>query len=139
MHTFIDAVAKEYKNNRFHNFRHAIAVLHATFKLITMASGDHYKGLRLSGACALPLFVQFTLLVAALVHDIGHPGNTNDFEIKRNSEIAKLYDNKSILENYHISLTFDLLSRLSCNFLAFIETDKRLMFEKILKGMLWSR
>ena len=133
---FISEVAKEYKDNRFHNFRHAVAVLHSTFKLITMASGNHYDGLRLFGPSTLPLFVQFTLLVSALVHDIGHPGNTNDFEIKSNSDIARLYNKVSVLENHHISVTLDLLSRPNCNFLAYIEADKRKMFEKILRGFL---
>ncbi len=53
---------------------------------------------------------KFTLLVAALCHDIGHPGHNNDFLVKTESEIAMLYNNRSILENYHSFLLFRLLS-----------------------------
>lgn len=43
----------------------------------------------------------FGLLVAALGHDVGHPGVTNSFMNKFSSPIARIYNERSVLELYH--------------------------------------
>ena len=40
------------------------------------------------------------------MHDVKHPGYNNDFMIKKDTEIALTYNDKSVLENYHISTAF---------------------------------
>ena len=40
-----------------------------------------------------------------------HPGNTNDFEVKTNSELALLYNNTSVLERHHLAVTLRALKR----------------------------
>jgi hypothetical protein len=47
---------------------------------------------------------RFALLMSALCHDIGHPGNNNDFEIRTRSDRALLYSDQSVLENFHCRL-----------------------------------
>lgn len=49
------------------------------------------------------------MLISALTHDVDHPGNNNDFEIKTGSELALRYNNKSVLENYHCYVLFSKL------------------------------
>lgn len=44
------------------------------------------------------------LLVAALGHDVGHPGVTNAFMIKYSSPTSLIYSERSVLESYHSSV-----------------------------------
>ena len=46
------------------------------------------------------------ILIAALGHDLGHPGYTNPFHINSSSELAITYNDISCLENYHASKLF---------------------------------
>lgn len=51
----------------------------------------------------------FSLLLAALCHDVDHTGRTNAFEAASYSTLALKYNDDSILENHHSALTFKLL------------------------------
>jgi hypothetical protein len=55
--------------------------------------------------------------VAASAHDVGHPGTTNSFEVRHKSAIAIQYHNRSVLENFHASLTFQTMLRTPGNLL----------------------
>ncbi|KAI5969856.1 PDE2 [Candida margitis] len=44
------------------------------------------------------------LLVAALGHDVGHPGTTNAFMIKNRTPTSLVYNDRSVLESYHASI-----------------------------------
>ena len=46
------------------------------------------------------------ILIAALGHDLGHPGLTNLFHINSSSELAITYNDVSCLENFHTSKLF---------------------------------
>lgn len=86
--------------NPFHNFRHAVDVLQATnYFLKRIATPDSQS------AHKFPL--QFTfcerlaLLLAALGHDMGHPAVTNKILSESHSTIASLFQDDSVLENFH--------------------------------------
>jgi len=51
------------------------------------------------------------LLLAALVHDLGHPGVNNNFQVVTSSQLALTYNDKSVLENFHSSFAFTLLKK----------------------------
>jgi DNA-binding response OmpR family regulator len=127
---FLVAVKQGHKRNPFHNWRHAFDVAQATFVFLVRFCGSQM------------LFTpveQFALLVAALCHDIGHPGNSNDFLVKTGSEIAMLYNNRSILENYHSFLLFLLLSsRSELNVLAGFSKDDISAIQKIITDCILS-
>lgn len=95
----IGKISKYYHLNPFHNFKHAVMVFQFTFLLL-------YE-IEMNGIVINDLY-KFALLLAALVHDIDHPGNTNSFEINSNSLLAKKYNNSSVLENHHCSTAFYL-------------------------------
>ena len=51
-----------------------------------------------------------SLLVAALCHDVDHPGHSNAFEVNANTHLAMVHNNLSVLENHHAYMTFVILS-----------------------------
>lgn len=96
---FIGLVCENYNRNHFHNFQHAVNVLQMTFMLLKETNIIN----------KLEPHILISLLIAALSHDIDHPGNTNSYEINSFSKLARLYNDVSVLENHHCTLTFDLL------------------------------
>lgn len=46
------------------------------------------------------------LVVAALCHDVGHPGFNNGFLVNCGSLLARVYNDTSVLENFHAFLLF---------------------------------
>ncbi|KAI6241378.1 Phosphodiesterase [Aphelenchoides fujianensis] len=48
-------------------------------------------------------------LFGALIHDYEHPGKTNNFECASRSNLALIYNDRSVLENHHVSACFRLL------------------------------
>lgn len=51
----------------------------------------------------------FSVLIAAVIHDVGHAGLNNSFHVNSRSELALLYNDVSVLENMHASTTFRLI------------------------------
>jgi hypothetical protein len=78
-----------------------------------------------------------TVLLSALFHDLRHPGNTNLFEINSHSSKALLYNDQSVLENYHCSTAFHLLNLPKNNiFLHYSFADKALIRKLIISCVL---
>ena len=59
-------------------------------------------------------FDLFAGLIAAAIHDVGHPGHNNNFEIAIQSDLAITYNDQAVLENYHLATTFSLLKVSTC-------------------------
>ena len=59
-------------------------------------------------AFPLPQTEQFSLLIAALAHDVAHPGVNNPFLVDTGHELALRYNDKSPLENMHCSRLFSI-------------------------------
>ena len=47
-------------------------------------------------------------LIAAIIHDVDHPGRTNAFLCNSRHELALLYNDTAVLENHHVAKTFKL-------------------------------
>lgn len=78
--------------NPFHNFRHAIDVLQATNFYLSQIDNENYN---------IRPIDSYSLLLASLGHDIGHPGITNVFLINYSTPLAVYYENISVLEQFH--------------------------------------
>jgi hypothetical protein len=70
---FVADVAAGYRDNPFHNWRHAFTVMHQCWLFLA----DDALGCHL-----LDDLECLTLLLAALCHDMGHPGTTNAFQVR---------------------------------------------------------
>ncbi|ETO07362.1 phosphodiesterase 9A, partial [Reticulomyxa filosa] len=78
--------------NPFHNWQHGFFVFHFVYYLITKIPKLRSL-LKKIDLCAI--------LIAALCHDINHPGNDNLYEINIDSELSRVYNGESVLENHH--------------------------------------
>lgn len=96
---FIGLLCENYNRNHFHNFQHAVNVLQMTFMLLKESKI----------ITKLEPHIIISSLIAALSHDADHPGNTNSYEINSMSKFARLYNDISVLENHHCTLTFELM------------------------------
>ncbi len=54
---------------------------------------------------------KFCKVIAALGHDIGHPGLTNNFHINASTELAITYNDASCLENFHCCKLFTIIKK----------------------------
>ena len=57
------------------------------------------------------VFDVLSLLIASYCHDVGHPGNTNDYEIKAITDLAITHNDDSVLERHHAHMTWEILRR----------------------------
>lgn len=80
----------------FHNQIHAADVLQSLHALIQMADG-------ILEATKEQLF---SVLLAAVVHDVNHPGRNNAFQINARTRLSLIYNDCSILEHRHLSHAF---------------------------------
>ncbi|XP_051527985.1 cAMP-specific 3',5'-cyclic phosphodiesterase 4C-like isoform X2 [Myxocyprinus asiaticus] len=89
----------------YHNNVHAADVVQSTHVLLsTPALEDVFTDLEVMAA-----------LFASAIHDVDHPGVSNQFLINTNSELALMYNDASVLENHHLAVGFKLLQEENCD------------------------
>ena len=86
-------------NNPYHNSTHAADVARSVHYFIECGRLTHY-------CTKLEIF---TLIIASLAHDFQHPGKNNAYLISVRDERALIYNDRSVLENFHTAQTFHLL------------------------------
>lgn len=118
---FVLATRRQYKHERevhYHNWRHAVDVTQSIYQFL-LAIGlcppaDVVEAARKERSSVEMLFSSLDgliLLVSAIGHDVGHPGVNNAFLVACNHPLAQLYNDKSVLENYHCAAYSQLLRR----------------------------
>jgi len=105
LRAFIHAVMAGYRGNTFHNYHHAVQVVHSSFLILSVGGADEFLEDR----------DIFAILFAALIHDLEHTGNNNDFEVRAQTQLALKYNDKSILENHSASCAFRLAKKTELN------------------------
>jgi len=122
LHAFTGRVRSEYLPNPYHNFFHAADILHAVFRF----------GMLMPWIAFCTQLEQFSLLVAALSHDIGHPGLSNSFLVSSGHDLACLYNDSSPLENMHCSKLFEILGLDECNVFAHTSSVQFALIRKMI-------
>eukprot|EP01084_Bolivina_argentea_P296501 510668_1 len=124
--SFIEKIEDTYRNNPYHNSCHAADVLAAELFWLTNSENIASK---------LEAIDFLTCIIGAAIHDVGHPGTTSDFEIRTSSDIAIQYNDTSVLENYHLSVTFNILKKQKYNIFQRFTTQIRTNTRKALIQM----
>lgn len=120
---FVESVKLGYCSVPYHSEKHGVDVAHSIFTFINLAD-DFEKVLKINK------FDTMTLMVAALCHDIGHPGFNNNFHINSLSSYSIVYNDKSVLESFHSAEATRILLRPECNFLDELEKASFKRFRK---------
>lgn len=116
------------KDNPFHNSLHAADVTQSTNVLLnTPALESVFTPLEITAA-----------LFAACVHDVDHPGLTNQFLINSSSELALMYNDESVLENHHLAVAFKLLQNEGCDIFCNMSKKQRQTLRKMVIDMVLS-
>uniref|UniRef100_A0A4W5K1T2 Phosphodiesterase n=1 Tax=Hucho hucho TaxID=62062 RepID=A0A4W5K1T2_9TELE len=104
--TFMLTLEAHYHSDvEYHNSLHAADVAQSTHILLATPALD-------------AVFTDLEILAAifaAAIHDVDHPGVSNQFLINTNSELALMYNDESVLENHHLAVGFKLLQEDNCD------------------------
>lgn len=105
---FLTAAEQAYgRGNHYHNSTHAADVVHASFILLRSVRQPQFSKLEV-----------FSLLLSAVVHDIAHPGVTNDFLARTRHPIAMTHGSEGPNERHHLATAFSIISHASTDILA---------------------
>jgi len=89
------------KPNIYHNSLHAADVALTSFHYCNNENvGKELHGLH-----------GFSFILAAVFHDYRHPGLNNQYLMQTQHEIAVIYNDSSVLENFHISQAYHLFNQ----------------------------
>ncbi|XP_076652921.1 phosphodiesterase dunce isoform X5 [Halictus rubicundus] len=127
--TFMMTLEDHYvKDNPFHNSLHAADVTQSTHALLnTPALESVFTPVEITAA-----------LFAATIHDVDHPGLTNQFLINSSSELALMYNDESVLENHHLAVAFKLLQNEGCDIFVNMTKKQRQTVRKMVIDMVLS-
>jgi len=118
--SWMEAIARMYNIVPYHSWRHAYDVLQWCYMYVTMGKA----GLYLHSRDILSLYI------AALAHDVAHPGVTNNFLISTRNDLALRYNDISPLENMHAHVCFITMRRKGHNFLESLSSESALHVRK---------
>ncbi|KAL2918761.1 3',5'-cyclic-nucleotide phosphodiesterase [Polyrhizophydium stewartii] len=107
LYTFLWVVKSTYNRNPFHNFQHCFCVTQMMYALLHVTS-VHKR---------LTSLEKLALIVAAIGHDMDHPGFNNAYQINACTDLATTYNDMSPLENHHAAVLFTILNRPETNIL----------------------
>ncbi|XP_045566825.1 cAMP-specific 3',5'-cyclic phosphodiesterase 4C, partial [Salmo salar] len=124
--TYVMTLEDHYHGNvAYHNSLHAADVCQSTHVLLSTPALDAvFTDLEILAA-----------LFAAAIHDVDHPGVSNQFLINTNSELALMYNDESVLENHHLAVGFKLLHLENCDIFQNLTKRQRQSLRKLVIDM----
>uniref|UniRef100_A0A3B5LHB9 Phosphodiesterase n=1 Tax=Xiphophorus couchianus TaxID=32473 RepID=A0A3B5LHB9_9TELE len=124
--TFMLTLEDHYHSDvTYHNSLHAADVAQSTHILLSTPALD-------------AVFTDLEILAAifgAAIHDVDHPGVSNQFLINTNSELALMYNDESVLENHHLAVGFKLLQEDNCDIFQNLSKKQRQMLRRMVIDM----
>ncbi|MEW5305766.1 MAG: hypothetical protein WDW36_008285 [Sanguina aurantia] len=132
---FLMAIEDGYNaSNPYHNAKHAADVLQSMHVILT-------EGGLLQTSSSSGYADELTLMacyIAAAVHDFEHGGSTNDFLILQGDALAMTYNDKSPLENHHLSASCKRLYLPDMNFIQHLQAADFNRLRKLLIDLVMS-
>ncbi|XP_077463858.1 3',5'-cyclic-AMP phosphodiesterase 4C-like isoform X1 [Stigmatopora argus] len=124
--TFMMTLEDHYRADvAYHNNIHAADVVQSTHVLLsTPALEAVFTDLEI-----------MAVLFASAIHDVDHPGVTNQFLINTSSELALMYNDASVLENHHLAVGFKLLQGDNCDIFQNLSKKQRDSLRKMVIDM----
>ncbi|KAH3760411.1 3',5'-cyclic-nucleotide phosphodiesterase regA [Pelomyxa schiedti] len=127
--SWLGGISQGYLNNTYHSVVHAADVVQAVHVLMLNFSPVVYD--------KIPALSLLALFFAAIIHDFGHPGVTNNFLYRILDPLALNYNGISILENMHLKEAFEFTLH-NCNWLSFMTQQEFLDFHKMVTNIVLS-
>ena len=107
LHKFLQGVADLMAYERtdppppaYHNFLHVCDVTHGVYRYIQLTDP----------IVRYTTIERMSLMVAALAHDLGHPGINNAFLVNTRDSLATTYNDISVLENSHAAKMYEMIA-----------------------------
>ncbi|KAG1670017.1 hypothetical protein FOA52_011173 [Chlamydomonas sp. UWO 241] len=107
----VSVVRSHYHTIPYHNFNHVVHATHGVFMLLQTPTAKRVLGME----------EHLAVMIAALCHDLDHDGRSNSYHVHTQSELARLYNDISVMENHHCAMTFEVLRRKDCALLAHLD------------------
>ncbi|XP_038607195.1 calcium/calmodulin-dependent 3',5'-cyclic nucleotide phosphodiesterase 1A isoform X3 [Tachyglossus aculeatus] len=113
--SFAEALEVGYSKfkNPYHNLVHAADVTQTVHYILLHTGLMHW----------LSELEILAMVFAAAIHDYEHTGTTNNFHIQTRSDVAILYNDRSVLENHHVSAAYRLMQEEDMNILTNLSKD----------------
>ena len=130
---FLMVLSKSYQNTKvlYHTSLHGVDVCYSTLLILTYFNSDENKIKDISQFSQLDII---SLIIAALGHDVGHPGLNNKFLVNSKNELSTIYNDASVLENFHCAKTFQLLENKEINIFSNFSNEDFLLIRKKMIG-----
>uniref|UniRef100_A0A8C1F0L2 Phosphodiesterase n=1 Tax=Cyprinus carpio carpio TaxID=630221 RepID=A0A8C1F0L2_CYPCA len=110
---------------------HADVAYHSNIHAADVTQSTHVL---LSTPALEAVFTDLEILAAifaSAIHDVDHPGVSNQFLINTNSELALMYNDSSVLENHHLAVGFKLLQEENCDIFQNLTKKQRQSLRKM--------
>ena len=123
---FLISVANQYLTSTlYHNSLHGADITQTICLFFNNSNAEE--------VCHTQAIDLLSIIIAALGHDIGHPGLTNTFHINASTEMAITYNDSSCLENFHLAKLFKTIRKEETNIFEKLSTQD---YKKIRKKMI---
>ena len=120
---FVSRILDTYNKVPYHNYHHATQVVHQTGWMLLRSNFSDLAAL--------------SMLIAAMCHDVDHPGNNNTYEVQMNSDLARLYSDDRVLERHHSATALNVLHSPSCDMLSSLNAgDRRKVRHTVVQSIL---
>lgn len=128
--TFVDKIRLGYDYLLpYHNDLHATDVLQTCHLFVSFSNLKSELDLTMLDLCGL--------FISAIIHDYKHPGLNNNYHINKRSPFAIRYNDISVLENYHVSAAFKVISHNNSNIFCELSVEEyRIIRKRIVECVL---